>query len=95
MDWFDKLVRNLTIVNDKRHEIEAKGKPPRWVTHKERNAWNRAAQAQSAPKTRAQVIGSISRQGPRRYARLRRDMKWLEKQAVKHGLSPDDARWLV
>jgi len=95
MGWLDDVERKLGRFNDQVRDARAFGAPPRDLSHEDREEWNRGATRRQPPKTRGAIISAISASDPRRYARLRRDMKWLEKQAVKHGLSPEDARWLV
>lgn len=94
MGWLDDFEHELGKFNLRVREARAFGADPRSLTHEDVEGWNEKASNRTPPKTRAAIIASISRSNPMRYARLRRDYRWLQKQARKHGLSPEDARWL-
>lgn len=94
MSWLDDVERGLGTFNDALREARAFGSDPRSLNHEDVEDWQKKASGRTPPKTRAQIIEAISRSNPFRYARLRRDYKWIQKQAAKHGLSPEDARWL-
>jgi hypothetical protein len=47
------------------------------------------------PKNLLQMQAAVARRNPRRWRRMQRDLKWLEKRMKKMGLNPEDARWLL
>jgi hypothetical protein len=41
------------------------------------------------------LLAVVRRRRPVRLARLQRDFRWLQREAVRHGYSAEEARWLL
>lgn len=95
MGFLSDLEHRLIRFNNQVREVAEFGKPPSHLGLDDHDDFMTKARMRQPPRTRAEIISAVSARAPMRYARLKRDMRWLEKQAVKHGLSPEDARWLV
>ena len=73
-----------------------KNPPPRHLTDADRGAFFDAATEQPPrPRTIEQARLAIRNRNPVRWRRLQKEYRWMTKQAVKLGISPEEARWLL
>lgn len=67
----------------------------RLLTRDDVDGWNKAADQRKPAMTREQIIAYVESRNSHRWWRIQHDYKWLQKQMVKMGLNPNDARELL
>lgn len=71
---------------------------PRDLTEYDRAGWADAQDAREAavtPRTVNSAQRLIRQRNPVKYRRLEKDFKWLQKEMVRIGLNPEDARYIL
>jgi len=72
---------------------------PRDLTDRDIVSWDDALNTREGGSTRPQTMEEVRtilrRKDPIRWRRIKRDRKWIEKQMLKLGLNPEDARFLL
>lgn len=72
---------------------------PRDLTDRDVVSWDDALNTREGGTTRPQTIEEVRtllrKKDPVRWWRIKRDHRWMQKQMLKLGLNPEDARFLL
>lgn len=74
---------------------EAEAKRQAAIEEFPHNAWPAMDEPRRPLPSMKRVRQVIAQRDPRRWARIQRDYAWMEKQMIRLGLDPEDARYLL
>jgi hypothetical protein len=70
---------------------------PRFIGDDVIDGWLKAASQRKPPakRDRATLRNYLHARSPWRWRRLQRDLRWAERQLLRLGMNPEDARWIL
>lgn len=95
MGFLDTVEDYLRSFNDEVRDIMAVGQDPRDLGEADLQNFDESADRRIKPKTQVEIHQRLVAHNPMRWGRMQRDLKYFKKVMRKHGLNPEDLRFML